>query len=104
MSSILREYRRATKRMTLALEPVKTAPNGEVVLAYQVILDCPGVYRVLLEERAEGTYVYVFDEAAARGPCEDYLQDDLEMAMRACQQDFGIHREQWQVVPDEKWH
>lgn len=73
-------------------------------MAYQVILNRPGVYRILLEVRAEGTYVNVFESEGARGPYRDWLQDDLEMAMRACEQDFGVTRDQWQEVPDEPWH
>jgi hypothetical protein len=59
---------------------------------------------VLLEERPEGTYVNVFDDKSSKGPFKDILQDDLEMAMRACEQDYGITRDQWQLVPDEEWH
>jgi hypothetical protein len=59
---------------------------------------------IFLEERQEGTYINVFDSVTSRGPFKDQLQDDLEMAMRACEQDFGIGFDQWQKVADEKWH
>lgn len=74
------------------------------MMAYQVVLNRPGLYRILLEERQEGTYVNIFDDINSKGPYKDYLQDDLEMAMRACQRRFGVSREQWEVVPDESWH
>jgi len=73
-------------------------------MAYQVILNRQGIYRILLEQCQEGTYVNVFESEISPGPFKDWLQDDLEMAMRACEQDFGVKREQWQTVPDEPWH
>jgi hypothetical protein len=73
-------------------------------MALQVILNSPGVYRIVLEQCAEGVYVNVFESDSSLGPDKDWLQDDLEMAMRSCEQDFGVAREQWQAVPDESWH
>jgi hypothetical protein len=73
-------------------------------MSYQVILNRQGAYRILLEKRPEGTYVNVFENETSPGPYKDWLQDDLEMAMRSCEQDFGVTREQWQEVPDEVWH
>ena len=73
-------------------------------MAYEVVLNRTGAFRILLEQRSEGTYVNLFDSESSPGPCRDWLQDDLEMAMRACEQDFGVSREQWRVVPDETWH
>jgi hypothetical protein len=73
-------------------------------MCYQAVLNRQGVYRILLEQCPEGTYVNVFDNENATGPCLDWLQDDVEMAMRACEQDYGVVRELWQLVPDEHWH
>jgi hypothetical protein len=73
-------------------------------MAYQVILSRPGVYRILLEERAEGVYVNVFETATSRGPEWDWLQDDLDMAMRSCERRYGVSRDQWVKVPHEGWH
>ena len=53
-------------------------------MSHQVILGRPGVYRILLEQRTEGTYVNVFENENSPGPYKDWLQDDLEMAMRVC--------------------
>jgi hypothetical protein len=73
-------------------------------VAYEVVLDRGNIYRILLEERPEGIYINVFETRESAGPYQDYLQDDLAMAMRACEQDFGIKEEEWRVVPNEKWH
>ena len=73
-------------------------------MSHQVILGRPEVYRILLEQRPEGTYVNVFENENSPGPYKDWLQDDLEMAMRVCEQDFGDKRDQWKEVPDEVWH
>jgi len=73
-------------------------------MAYQVILDRPDAYRVLLEEYPEGTYVDVFETKTSEGPYKDYLQDDLAMAMHACRLDFGVEPADWCEVPDENWH
>jgi hypothetical protein len=73
-------------------------------MAWQVTLNRPGLYRILFESAVEGTYVNVFNSADAAGPFQDQLQDNLEMAMRACRQDYGIADADWQQVPDERWH
>jgi hypothetical protein len=73
-------------------------------MAYEVIPNRPDVHRILLEERAEGVYVNVFETSTSPGPYKDWLQDDLEMAKRACRQDYGIQETEWREVPDEPWH
>jgi len=42
-------------------------------MAYEAIVGRPGVYRVFLEERAEGVYINVFDSANAKEPYKDWL-------------------------------
>jgi hypothetical protein len=71
---------------------------------YEVIANRPGAYRVVLEERAEGVYVNVFEHASSTEPYIDILQDNLEMAKRACCQDYGIEEHQWRLIPDVDWH
>lgn len=73
-------------------------------MSYQVIVNRPGIYRILLEQRPEGTYVNVFEKVTSSSPYKDWLQDDLEMAIRSCEQDFGVTRDQWEEVSDELWH
>lgn len=73
-------------------------------MAYEVILNKPGVYRILLEEYPEGVYINVFETSSSPGPYIDWLQDDLEMAKRVCREDYGVSDEQWLPAPDERWH
>jgi len=73
-------------------------------MAFEVILNRPGLYRILLEECPEGTYVNVFDSPASPGPHIDILQDDLAMAKRACKLDYNVAESDWRQVPDEPWH
>lgn len=71
-------------------------------MAYQVILNRPGIGRILLEPRIEGVYVNAF---SPDGGCfADWLQSDLDMAMRHCEQDYGVMRDTWVVVPNEPIH
>ena len=86
-------------------EPQFWGPCSEgYIMSHQVVLGRPGVYRILLEQRPEGTYVNVFEKENSPGPYKDWLQDDLEMAMRVCEQEFGVKRKQLREVPDEVWH
>ena len=73
-------------------------------MGYEVRLNRSGAFRILLEQRAEGTYVNVFESSNSLGPAHDWLQDDLEMAKRFCLQCFGVKEADWRQVPDEKWH
>jgi hypothetical protein len=73
-------------------------------MAYEVILNRPGVYRILLEEQPEGTYVNVFDSPNSPGPCRDILQDDLAMAKLACKLDYSVEESQWREVENEDLH
>ena len=71
-------------------------------MAFETILNRPGVYRLLLEPRVEGVYVNVF---TASGECSnDWLQSDLEMAMRQCEQEFNVAKSEWVEVPNEPLH
>lgn len=73
-------------------------------MAFEVILNRPDVYRILLEPRAEGCYVNVFATQADEGPYRDMLQDDLEVAMRQCQREYEVFPNDWRVVPNEPIH
>ena len=59
-------------------------------LALQAVVDKPGVYRVLLERYPEGVYVLVYNRPDTERPARDNLQDDWDMAKRACWLDYGI--------------
>lgn len=73
-------------------------------MSYEAILNRPGVYRILLEDAPEGTYVNVFDSPTSPGPYRDVLQDDVAMAKRACKLDYNVQEWEWRQVPDEAWH
>ncbi|MEZ5943040.1 MAG: hypothetical protein R3C18_16735 [Planctomycetaceae bacterium] len=73
-------------------------------MAYEVVLNRTGAYRILLESYPAGVYVYVFESESAPGPYRDWLQDGLEMAKRAGTQDFDTTETDWREVPDEYWH
>ncbi len=68
-------------------------------MAYEAIPNRPGVYRVVLEESPEDVYIFVFQRPDSPFPERDHLQDDLEMAMSACEEDFGIDRGVWCLIP-----
>ena len=63
-----------------------------------------GVDRVVLEQYPEGVYVYVFERPDSRFPEWDHLQDDWDMAKRACAQDYGIALDVWKEIPDTSLH
>ena len=69
-------------------------------MAYEAIIEHEGVYRVILEKYTEGVYVFVFEKPDSTFPEQDHLQDDLEMAMHSCEQDYGIPRNMWREIPD----
>jgi hypothetical protein len=73
-------------------------------VAYEAFPQKPGAYRVVLEVRAEGVYINVFENATALEPYIDWLAPHLEGAKLAGLEEFGIGTEEWREVPDEPWH
>jgi hypothetical protein len=59
-----------------------------------------GVHRIVLQVEPEGTYIFVFERASSKFPERDYLQDDLAMAMRACEQDYGVGEDAWKEITE----
>lgn len=48
-----------------------------------------------------GFYLYVFEN----GKCiSDYLQDTLELAMDCAWEDFGVPKEAWEQIENQKNH
>jgi hypothetical protein len=78
--------------------------HKEGTMGYEAIVNQPGAYRVSLEERQEGVYVNVFESPSATEPYIDILQTNLDMAKRACKEDYGIEDHQWHEIVDEPWH
>ncbi len=69
-------------------------------MAYIAIVERDDLYKVLLHERPEGVYVYVF-EKPGKYPQKDYLQDTVEMAMLFSEEDLDVPRDLWQKAPDD---
>jgi hypothetical protein len=69
-------------------------------MAYQADAQRGNVKRILLQESSEGCYIFVFKTRDANVPEQDYLQSDLEMAMRACEEDYGIPQDRWVQIED----
>lgn len=60
-----------------------------------------GFHRIVLEfEENIGVYVFVYATEASLSPERDYLQDDFEMAMLFCLEDFAVPRASWQNPVD----
>ena len=72
--------------------------------ALQAIVDKEGVYRVVIQQRNEGAYMYIYEREDSAYPEWDYLQDDVDMAMYACNKDYGVTRDQWKEIPDTGLH
>ncbi len=69
-------------------------------MAYEALAQKGGVYRIVLEEHPEGTYIFVFRRPDSPWPEEDHLQDSLEIAMCACEDDYDIPRDAWKEIPN----
>ncbi len=73
-------------------------------MTYEAFTYRLGAYRVVLEERAEGVYVNVFESASAVEAYIDMLQPDLRLAKLSCAEDYGIGEDQWKQAPEVNWH
>jgi hypothetical protein len=69
-------------------------------MAYEALVRRADMYRVVLEEHVEGTYIFIFRRPGSSGPDEDQLQDNVEMAMRVCEEDYRIPRDVWKEIPN----
>ncbi len=73
-------------------------------MAYEVIPNRQGVYRILLECYPEGVFVNIFLVDSRLDPDQDYYQPDLPLAKRFCLEMYGVDEAAWYEVPDEVWH
>jgi hypothetical protein len=73
-------------------------------MAYEAILGRPGLHRVLLEQYSEGVYLDVFESPGSESPCRDYFQPDLLIALKMCEEDYGLRASDFRIVPDERRH
>ena len=69
-------------------------------MAYEALVRRVDLHRIVLEEHAEGTYIFVFRKPDSPWPEEDYLQDNTEIAMRACERNYGVPRDAWKEIPN----
>ena len=69
-------------------------------MAYEALARKGDVYRIALEEHAEGTHIFVFRRPDSPWPEEDHLQDSLEIAMCACEHDYDVPRDAWKEIPN----
>ncbi|VTS06497.1 hypothetical protein [Tuwongella immobilis] len=73
-------------------------------MAFEVILNQPNRYRVLLECYPEGVFVNLFEMEDSPRPIQDPFQPDLALAKQFCEDRFGIPLDAWVEIPDEEWH
>jgi hypothetical protein len=72
----------------------------ELAMAYEANPRSPKAFRVVLESYSEGVYVFVFHSATSTFPETDTIQDNYEMAKKACEEDFGIKPHEWKEIRD----
>ena len=70
-------------------------------MAYLALVKRENLHKVLLHERPEGVYVYVFESPTIPYPQRDYLQETLEQAMLFGEQELAIARNLWEESPDD---
>jgi hypothetical protein len=85
--------------ITVFLFSLKNLP-----MAFEAIVSQVGVYRVFLEERAEGVYVNVFEAQDSGEPIKDWLAPHFEGAKLLGKEEYGIQEADWKQVPNEPWH
>ena len=73
-------------------------------MAFEAFVLRPGVYRVFLEERGEGTYINVFESPEALEPYIDWLAPHLRGAKLKAKEEYDIQEDEWKEVPNEPWH
>jgi hypothetical protein len=71
---------------------------------YEAVVNRPGAYRVVLEERPEGVYINVFESPEAEEPYIDWLAPHLQGAKLKATKEFGIHEDEWKQAANEHWH
>ena len=59
-------------------------------------------YRIVVESCPHGVSVFVYLTSTSSFPEVDMLQDDLEMAKRACFEDYGVGDADWRERADRE--
>lgn len=68
-------------------------------IAYEALIQRDDIHHIVLELHSEGAYIFIFRRPESCRPDEDYLQDDIEMAMRVCEEDYNVPRDAWKEIP-----
>jgi hypothetical protein len=53
-------------------------------------------YRIILENRTEGAYIFIYDSPQSKFPEWDYLDKDMQSAKEFCFEDYGTPLDSWQ--------
>ena len=69
-------------------------------MAFEAIVNREGAFKVILQERPEGVYVFLFEKPGSRTSVRDNLQDTLEIAKRTSFQDYGVTEDMWREIPE----
>ena len=69
-------------------------------MAFEAKLGRDRLDRLVLEQHPEGVYIFVFETPNSKYPERDYLQDDLNMAMEVCAEDYGVGKTSWIEMPN----
>ncbi len=59
------------------------------------------VHRVVLRVEPEGTYILVLERASSESPEKDSFQADLAMAIRVCEEDYGVGEDAWEEITND---
>ena len=68
-------------------------------MALEAIINRDGVYKVVLQERPEGVYVFLFPSPENRMSLRDDLQDDWTIAKRCSARRYGTTEDMWRKFP-----
>ena len=69
-------------------------------MALEAIVNRNGVYKVVLQERPEGIYVFAFPGVENSLSLRDDLQDDWAMAKRCSARRYGTTEDMWREIPE----
>ena len=69
-------------------------------MALEAIVNRDGVYKVVLQERPEGVYIFSFPGRENRLSLRDDLQDDWATAKSCSASRYGTTEDMWRKIPD----
>ncbi len=57
--------------------------------------------RYVIEPRAEGVYLFVFESTDSAFPEKDFLEDTTVIAKELCEEEFGVKPDHWRPYSGE---